>query len=86
MVLFERPDPIAAEARGSALRAFTWRGVRHELHRVIGPERVEPEWGWDTPERTRDYYRVEDAEGRRFWLFVTAEGDTLAWFLHGLMA
>lgn len=86
VVLFERPEPIAAEARGSALRAFTWRGVRHELHRVIGPERVEPEWGWDTPERTRDYYRVEDAEGRRFWLFVTADGETLAWFLHGLMA
>lgn len=86
VVLFERPEPIAAESRGSALRAFTWRGVRHELHRVIGPERVEPEWGWDTPERTRDYYRVEDAEGRRFWLFVTADGETLAWFLHGLFA
>ncbi len=23
----------------------------------------------ETPERTRDYYRVEDDEGRRYWLF-----------------
>ncbi|WP_395682918.1 Y-family DNA polymerase [Inquilinus sp.] len=86
VVLLERPNPIAAEVRGSVIQAFTWRGVRHELHRVIGPERVEPEWGWDTPERTRDYYRVEDEAGRRYWIFVTAEGEALAWFIHGLLA
>lgn len=86
VVLFERPDPITVEARGAVIQAFTWRGVRHELHRVIGPERVEPEWGWDTPERTRDYYRVEDEAGRRYWIFVTAEGEALAWFIHGLLA
>lgn len=68
------------------MQAFAWRGARHELHRVIGPERVEPEWGWDTPERTRDYYRVEDDTGRRFWIFVTAQGEALAWFIHGLFA
>ncbi len=86
VILFERPDPIVVEAAGTALRAFTWRRSRHELHRVIGPERVEPEWGWDTPERTRDYYRVEDEAGRRFWVFVTADGEGLAWFIHGLFA
>jgi protein ImuB len=37
---------------------------------------------------TRDYYRVEDREGRRFWLFrlgLYERGDeTPRWFLHGL--
>lgn len=86
VVLFERPEPVAVETEGSALRAFSWRRTRHELHRVIGPERVEPEWGWDVPDRTRDYYRVEDGAGRRYWIFVTAEGAGLAWYLHGLFA
>ncbi|MGF6227803.1 protein ImuB [Inquilinus ginsengisoli] len=86
VVLFERPEPIAIETRGLAIDAFNWRGLRHRLDRVVGPERVEPEWGWDTPERTRDYYRVEDDGGRRYWIFVTAGDNALAWFLHGLFA
>ena len=37
----------------------------------------------------RDYYRVEDEEGRRFWLFRAglAGGDQPPrWFVHGLFA
>ena len=39
--------------------------------------------------RLRDYYRVEDAEGRRYWiyregLFGDGRGGAPAWFLHGL--
>ena len=51
---------------------FTWRRVAHRVIRAEGPERIAPEW-WTglaaPPERTRDYYRVEDDEGRRFWMF-----------------
>lgn len=84
VVLLEHPEAISAETDGSALRAFSWRGRRRPLHRVIGPERIEPEWGWDSPERTRDYYRVEDDAGRRYWIFLTSDGSTLAWYMHGL--
>jgi len=36
----------------------------------------------------RDYYRVEDHEGRRFWLFCCGIADAPAprWFIHGLFA
>ena len=40
-------------------------------------------------QRTRDYYRVEDRDGRRFWLFRQGlYGETLEprWFIHGLFA
>ena len=40
--------------------------------RAAGPERIGPEWwagagGQD--EAVRDYYRIEDADGRRYWLY-----------------
>jgi protein ImuB len=41
-----------------------------------------------TPDRhIRDYYRVEDEQGRRFWVFregLYAPGARPRWFLHGL--
>jgi protein ImuB len=40
-------------------------------------------------EKTRDYYRVEDEEGRRYWLYREGfyGGDQVPrWFLHGLFA
>ncbi len=41
--------------------------------------------------RARDYYRVEDAEGRRYWLFreglyEDGRGGPPEWFVHGLFA
>ncbi|MFN5618408.1 MAG: DNA polymerase Y family protein, partial [Brevundimonas sp.] len=57
--------------------------------RAEGPERIAAEW-WRTPRaRPRDYYRVEDEEGRRFWLFrAGAYGETPPprWYVHGLFA
>ena len=38
---------------------------------------------------TRDYYRVEDNEGRRFWLFRRGLYDEIErplWYLHGIFA
>jgi protein ImuB len=71
-----RPEP--SEARGVVpggppLR-FTWRRVTHRIVKSEGPERISPAWvgptdGVDLAAETRDYYRVEDEEGRRYWLF-----------------
>jgi protein ImuB len=59
--------------------------------RAEGPERIAPEWwraGQDAA--VRDYYRVEDQEGRRFWLFREGSYEERAsrprWFVHGLFA
>jgi protein ImuB len=55
--------------------------------RSEGPERIGAEW-WCADAPTRDYFRVEDAEGRRFWLYRDGlfgrEVDAPRWYLHGL--
>ena len=71
-------------------RRFTWRRGVHDIARVEGPERIAPEW-WREPAgaRLRDYYRVEDVSGRRFWIYREGlagdgRGGAPLWFLHGL--
>jgi protein ImuB len=34
----------------------------------------------------RDYYRVEDDDGSRFWLFRDGPLNAAKWFLHGFCA
>jgi protein ImuB len=71
-------------------RRFTWRRGVHDIARVEGPERIAPEWWRERAgARLRDYYRVEDAAGRRFWIYREGvigdgRGGVPAWFLHGL--
>ncbi len=74
---------------------FRWRGRLHRIRRAEGPERIGAEW-WRAPwadvredgvERVRDYYRVEDEAGARFWVFRTGVygGERPArWWLHGV--
>jgi protein ImuB len=77
---------------GPPLR-FRWRRVLHEVARAEGPERIAPEW-WRAqtsgPHATRDYYRVEDTHGRRFWLYREGlygnAGEIPRWFVHGVFA
>jgi protein ImuB len=63
--------------------------VVHNVARAEGPERIAGEW-WRAPsQRTRDYYRVEDTDGRRFWLFrqgLYGADEPPRWFIHGLFA
>jgi protein ImuB len=73
-------------------RRFVWRRKVHDIARAQGPRRISPEW-WRAPSTTRlrDYYKVEDADGRRFWIFregVVGDGRGGAplWFVHGLFA
>ena len=89
--IFDPPQPIETLAEvpdGPPLR-YRWRRVLHDVIRAEGPERIAPEWWQDTDGPARDYYRVEDAEGRRFWVFragLYGEARTPRWFLHGLFA
>lgn len=92
--LFARPEPVellAEVPEGPPLR-FRWRRLLHEVARAEGPERIASEW-WRAEEEgrlTRDYYRVEDVAGRRYWLFREGlygrEADRPAWYVHGLFA
>ncbi len=88
--LFDRPEPIdtiASVPDGPPVR-FRWRRVMHDVAAIEGPERIAPEWWNSEAELTRDYFRAEDRDGRRFWLFREGlfgrETDAPRWYLHGL--
>ena len=69
--LFARPEPIEALAEvpdGPPLR-FRWRRVLHDVTAIEGPERIAAPWWRQAGAPTRDYFRAEDSEGRRFWLY-----------------
>lgn len=71
--LFEKPEmidvPFATVPDGPP-RRFTWRRATHDVVRVEGPERIAMEWWRHQGEAlTRDYFRVEDEEGLRFWIY-----------------
>jgi protein ImuB len=71
-------SPFAAHD-GLPIQFSTHRDV-HQLTHTIGPERIAGEW-WRAHRRTRDYFEVENADGKRFWVFRVNE--TRRWFLHG---
>ena len=90
--LLDRPEAIAvvyATPEGVP-RRFVWRRVVHDIARVEGPERIAPEWWRErSTARLRDYYRVEDEAGRRYWIFREGifgdgRGGIPVWYLHGL--
>jgi protein ImuB len=93
ILLFSPPQPVETVAEvpdGPPLR-FRWRRVLHDIVRMEGPERIAPEW-WRNGSETlsRDYYRVEDTQGYRFWLFrhgvYGRETGHTQWYIHGLFA
>lgn len=63
---------------------FRYRGKLHKVARADGPERIEQEW-WIQQGQHRDYYRVEDEDGNRYWLFRAGHyhDETYQWYLHG---
>ncbi len=91
--LMNPPQPVRAMAAlpDHAPLWFIWRAHRHTVRRADGPERIAGEWWLRSSEwlALRDYFRVEDEHGRRFWLFRRGDGTDrgtgdLGWFLHGL--
>jgi len=91
--LFDPPQPIEviAEVPDGPPQRFRWRRALHAVRLYEGPERIAAEW-WrrrDNKGLTRDYYRVEDVQGRRYWLFRHGLYDEKAdprWYIHGLFA
>lgn len=82
---------------------FQWQGRRHLTARAEGPERIALDWwrlpGWQAGDEiggappsgladaVRDYWRIEDREGARFWLFRAGPPQPAPeahWYLHGV--
>lgn len=98
LFLFDPPQPVevVAEVPDGPPHRFRWRRKLHEVRLYEGPERIASEW-WrrkqgENPGQgglTRDYYRIEDARGRRYWIFrhgLYTEKPDPGWYLHGLFA
>ncbi len=99
--LFERPEEINVVAMfpDGPPAQFTWRRARHRIAYAEGPERLATEW-WrqsldlnpvqNRESRTRDYFRIEDDGGCRFWLYregvYQREVKTFRWFMQGVFA
>jgi protein ImuB len=88
--LLDPPQPIEVMALlpDHPPAAFIWRRVRHRVRHADGPERIAGEWWLRAGEThaVRDYFRVEDENGRRYWLFRRGDSADLGiggWFLHG---
>jgi protein ImuB len=67
---------------------FRWQGVLHTIKKADGPERIEQEW-WIMDGPHRDYYSVEDEQGRRYWLFRSGHYSEIRnpkWFIHGFFS
>jgi protein ImuB len=93
--LFDPPEPVEAFwlLPDDPPFRFMWRRRRHRVTRADGPERIADEWwrseGSGAVDAIRDYYRVEDEEGRRFWLFragLHGGGRKPRWFIHGVFS
>lgn len=100
ILLLDPPEPVEAiaELPDGAPARFTWRRASRKVVRADGPERLSPEWWRPAPQgrlaRTRDYYRVEDERGLRYWLFREGlygwdyngepEERAPSWWMHGM--
>jgi protein ImuB len=98
--LFEPPEPIEAFwlLPDDPPFRFAWRRRAHRVSRADGPERIAEEWwrsegsgaeGCVGRSAVRDYYRVEDEDGGRFWLFragLPGDGRRPRWYVHGVFA
>lgn len=91
--LFKRPEPVeaVAEVPEGPPVTFRWRRALHRVVAAEGPERIEPEWWREEEGKPRDYYRIEDEAGRRYWLYrqglySAAAADLPRWFMHGIFA
>jgi protein ImuB len=88
--ILSRPEPIEVTAPipDYPPMLFRYKGELHKIAKADGPERIEQEW-WLQEGRHRDYYCVEDEDGRRYWLFRLGHydvGKTYQWFIHGFFA
>ncbi|HTK19208.1 MAG TPA: DNA polymerase Y family protein [Mucilaginibacter sp.] len=90
MQLLDIPEAIEAMALTPDYppKQFLYKGELHIIISADGPERIEREWWQDSGDH-RDYYIVEDEQGRRYWLFRSGHYDAERpqhWFIHGFFA
>jgi protein ImuB len=91
--LLERAEPMdafAIEVPDGAPANFHWRRMRHRIVKSEGPERLAMEWWLDGKDtQPRDYFRVEDDQGHRFWIYrkgLYGQDETQSWYMHGMFA
>ena len=90
LLLLERAEPVeaSAAAAGGPPAWIRWRRERLSLRRAQGPRRVLPEW-WRSEERgSREYWLVEDEQGRSLCLYrKQPPGDEFPrWYVQALAA
>lgn len=88
-LLLPRPERIEVTALlpDNPPMLFIYKGVRHLIKKADDAERIEREW-WLDEGPHRDYYVVEDQEGRRYWVFRSGHysDEGSQWYLHGFFA
>src|SRR5439155_14773658 len=83
--LLQKPQEIRVivtpshDLDGKPVSFTTHDGSVHRLEDALGPERIAGQW-WTGHDKTRDYFDVEDATGKRFWIFRVLQ--TARRFLH----
>ena len=68
-------------------KMFRYQGKAHQICHADGPERIEGEW-WLQNHEMRDYYRLEDSKGNRYWVYRNGHYNAIVpprWFLHGFL-
>ncbi|AOM80004.1 Y-family DNA polymerase [Pedobacter steynii] len=87
--LLAKPEPIQVTSPipDYPPMLFIYKGQIHKIRKADGPERIEREW-WIEQGLIRDYYRVEDEQGARYWVFRSGhyENHEPEWFIHGFFA
>jgi len=87
--LLQNPEPIRVTAPipDYPPMLFHYQNKLHKVKKADGPERIEREW-WIEEGQHRDYYAVEDEEGKRYWLFRSGHysDKKYQWFIHGFFA
>nr|WP_280638490.1 MULTISPECIES: DNA polymerase Y family protein [unclassified Rhizobium] len=95
--ILQRPEPMdafAVEVPDGAPVSFQWRRMRHRVVKSEGPERIAEEW-WmkdktdDKDKPSRDYFRIEDDQGYRFWIYregLYGYDEKQSWYMHGMLA
>jgi len=77
--------PVSTRVPGGMPVQFFIGGQRRRIVRLEGPERLAAEWwrGGESRWGERDYFRIEDEQGSRFWIFRDSSEH---WYLHGHFA
>lgn len=90
VTLLKRPEPIEVTALLPDYPPvfFKHKNNMHLVSKADGPERIEQEW-WIKGGPPRDYFKLEDEQGQRFWVFRDGQYSSdkpPSWYLHGYFA